>query len=152
MQSEVDPPPVISPPKKRRFGPRFNTASLLGVMALVAVGCVVAMQVSGLLAYLISLAATVLLVAYVALLVAGAFTASGNRRLFAIAAGAGLVISIWGAPQAMVVNSFLNRGGLSPVMSTLLWGFIAPLQHMALSVFAGWVAVRTTSFWESDTI
>lgn len=147
MHSEVEPPPVARTTEKRRFPLRFNTATLLGIMAMVAVVCAVAVAIPWLLAIVASLIATAAMVAYASVLVAGAVVGEGKRRLFAIAALVCLVVSFWTQATGSIAIHLLDRGGLSGSLAGLLWAFIAPVEHIALSLLGGWIALRTARYW-----
>lgn len=149
MHSEVDPPPVIREGKLRpRF--RFNTATLLGAMALVAVVCVLAMTVPELFAIALSLLASGVIVAYASALTAGTFVTRGSRQLFAIGAAVALVISMWGMPTSNITVYWLDNRGLSPLLATLVWAVVSPLKHIVLSLLGGWVALKTARYWRTD--
>lgn len=150
MTSPKEPPPSDAP-AGRRFVPRFNTASLLGAMVLVAVICTLAMTMPGLLAAVVGILVTAVLVAYAGVLVAGAMVAQGRTRLFAIAAGVGLAISLWGTPSSAFATYLLDRGGLSSMAALFVWTLIGPLQHIGLSLLGGWIALRATQFWEPES-
>ncbi len=145
-------PPPIEPRIAERPRFQFNTAMLLGAMALVAVVCMLAVTVPGLLVTMLGLIATAVLVAYTAFLVAGSLRGSGDYRLFAMAAATSLLVSIWGAPNTMLPTYFLQGVGLSPVLGTLIWALVAPVQHVVFSLFGGWISLRAAKFWEAQTV
>lgn len=150
MNAPPEPPPVVPQRKPhRRF--RFNTATLLGVMALVAVACTLAMSVPGLLAIGFSLVVTAALTAFAAFLIAGAIVAEGDRRIFAIAALLSLGVSFWGGATGGIALRLLDRGGLSWSTAAFVWSLLAPLQHIGLSLFGGWVALRAAKYWRQDS-
>lgn len=150
MTDSPEPPPITPGAKQRKPRLRFNTATLLGVMSLVAVACFVVVAIPWLLAVVATLVASAALVAYAAFLIAGAVVAKGNKRLFAIASIACLVVSCWTQATGNITMYFLDRGGMSGTAAGMLWAFIAPIEHVALSLFGGWVALRAAKFWHSD--
>lgn len=154
MNTSADPPPFQNPqdsPAPRKIVPRFNTAMLLGLMALVAVVCALGMTAPGVLVTMAGILATGVVVAYAGVMVAGALVAQESRRLFAVAALVGLAVSAWGVPNAMIATYFMDRGGLSPIMAAFLWSLAVPFQHIGLSLLGGWIAVRAAGYWETKS-
>ncbi|WP_145246369.1 hypothetical protein [Aeoliella mucimassa] len=140
------PPPVLNSkrPKARRL--QYNTATLLGLMALVAVTCVVAGVLPGLLWMGVLFALNLGLICYSSFLVAGALGASGRTRLFAVAALVCLGLSVSSSYRFMPIQLLVEV----TLPSRFVRGFaemLEPLQHMMISVVGGWLALRFEPYW-----
>lgn len=149
--SESTPPPFPGETIRPRPRFQFSTATLLGTMALVAVVCCLAMVLPWIFAVAAALVAGVLTIAFAAFCIAGVVTAKGDRRLFAIAVLACFVISFWAHSTDWVVVQLLDDRGFSSRFATLIWAVISPLEHAALALLGGWIALRSQQFWKQET-
>lgn len=151
--SAPEPPPFepeeVADRKRPRF--QFNTAMLLGAMALVAVVCAVAMTVPALFALLTTALMSSAYVAYASALLSGAWFASGNRRVFCVAALLSLILIFWTDFALYVACQDILTGLGTPPSLTKYFAPVGVLVvRIALSLFGGWVALRAARFWEAE--
>ena len=143
-----EPPPVVAnaPPPRHRF--QFNTATLLGVMTLVAVLCVLVVSLPWIFALALGFVFAVAQLAFAAFLVAGLFEATGRRRLFAAAALTCLIIELLGNAN-QVAYQVLQWWSFSSSQVMGVWTVMAPLANILLATFGGWFALRVASYWKA---
>lgn len=149
MSDTPEPPPVE--PKNARPSPQFSLASLLGVMALVAVLSTLGATAPWLLWQLLRILLDAALVGYGVFIALGAWLATERRRIFCIGALLGLTMVVWtgfGFTSALHLDSQTPWGGAGwLVVGTTS---LRSLERIVLSLFGGWVALRAAAFWQSD--
>jgi hypothetical protein len=119
-------------------------------MALVAVVCCLATVLPWIFTIAATAASATLFVAIAAFLIAGVVSAKGDRRLFAIAALGCFLVSFWAQRTGWVIVQLLDEHGLSGKVAVLIWAIVAPLEHAALALLGGWIAVRSQQFWKQE--
>jgi hypothetical protein len=149
--SEATPPPFPGETTPVRTGFQFSTATLLGLTTLVAVGCALAVTIPGLLGLILALFVNLMVVAFVGFLIAGAWLSSGDRRLFCVVAlGCMLLVGMTNITHK-IAWQFYSGSAMGDVMQ-LLAIVLMPMEVAMLSLFGGWIAVRTKRFWASKEV
>ncbi len=150
--SATQPPPIAPDSKLPRPRLQFNTATLLGIMALVAVACAVGVTMPTLFAFVVAWMSDAILVAYGGFLLAGVWLAGGNRRLFCFATLGCLVLVTLASMRSTTIGPyFLDRGGLSPAFAYFVWSLLTLAERVLLSLLGGWIALRAATFWQADS-
>jgi hypothetical protein len=144
--SEAPPPPFHGETTPIRTGFQFSTATLLGLTTLVAVACALAVTVPGLLGLILAFVVNLAAVAFVGILLAGAWLSSGDRRLFCIVAlGCLLIVGTTNVTHKIAWQFYSSRGtGDALQMLAIL---LMPVELALCSLFGGWIALRTKRFW-----
>lgn len=148
MNAPVEPPPLQEGTPKRKFVPRYNTAMLLGAMAILAVVCTMAMSVPYLVMAILATTSLVAQVVFLGFFVAGAWLAHGRQRLFALAVLASLTATFWGGETGTFATVISDWMGWSRVSRAYILSILMPVQQMALALLGGWIALRAAHFWE----
>ena len=89
-------------------------------------------------------------VAYVAILLAGAWVGGEKKRIFCTVALVTLYLSRWSGVGEVFVLFF---GGLGRIDQELSWfaGILQQVETLAISIFAGWIALKSIPFWRPET-
>lgn len=147
--SEANPSPFSRWPRHPRL--RFTTSTLLGLLTVAGIACALVVAVPWLLLLLLMVARSAVLVAYAGILVSGACSAAGNRRLFCIAALVALVL-LYFQPDAdvRIVSYIRSNFQVTSGVTLFTWGWINALLTIGLSLASGWIAVQAQQFWKSD--